>query len=85
MESMLLMLLFAADDGIPMGHLENVIQILVTPNIHYNAKRRRAQIKRRNLNYYEETIPRFTHDQFKEMFRMDRATCEVSNYIYKIK
>lgn len=66
------------DNGI--YNLENIIQNLIEPNIHLNVIRHRARIKRRNRYYYERIIPTFTQDQFKEMFRMDRVTCEVIVY-----
>lgn len=84
MELMALIPLFAMDDGIPTHNFENIIENLTNPNIHLNENRRRARIKYRNRHYYERTIPRFTYDQFKEMFRMDRAICEVSNCVHEI-
>ncbi|XP_032679515.1 putative nuclease HARBI1 [Odontomachus brunneus] len=79
MESLALLLL-AVDDGITMHNFENIILSLIKPNNNFNFNRHRARIKC-NKNY-EKIIPRFTHDQFKEMFRMDRITCEnLSNVI----
>jgi len=82
MELMALIPLFAVDNEISI-HFENIIQNLTEPDIHINVNinRHRARIKHRNRYYYERTIPRFTGDQFKEMFRMNRATCEVIVYI----
>lgn len=75
--------LFVMDDGIGINHFENIIENLIRPD-RRNIYRRRAIIKHRNREYYEKIIPRFTGDQFKEMFRMNRATCEVSNYKLKL-
>lgn len=63
------------DDGIGINNFENIIENLIGPD---RRNRCRAIIKHRNRKYYEKIIPRFTGDQFKEMFRMNRATCEVS-------
>lgn len=76
------MVLFVMDDGIGINNLENIIENLIGPD-RRNIYRRRAIIKHRNRKYYEKIISRFTGDQFKEMFRMNRATCEV--IIYKLK
>jgi len=62
---------FAVDNGISI-HFENIIQNLIEPDVHFNVNinRHRARIKHRNRYYYERIIPRFTANQFKEMFRM---------------
>jgi len=51
-------LLFMMDEGIGIHHLENMIENLIGPDRH-NRYRRRAIIKHRNREYYENIIPRF--------------------------
>lgn len=69
--------LFAAlDRGLDMDLIRLISEEAGRPLSNYlNVER--DEEKARNENYYEETIPRYTNDLFKEHFRMSRASFEV--------
>lgn len=62
--------------------VHNLVQDLGHP-IPYIENRRR-NVRPRNENYYELTIPRYTDVQFIEHFRMSRRIWGMYNKIYNI-
>lgn len=71
------MLLFMMDEDFDLNNIvNNVVQDLghPLPNIENNGRR---NVRPRNENYYEVTIPQYTDIQFLEHFRMSRGTFEV--------
>jgi len=70
------MLFLLLDDNLDINNItHNLVQDLGHP-IPFIENRRR-NVRPRNENYYELTIPRYTDIQFIEHFRMSRRTFEV--------
>jgi len=71
------MLLFILDEDLDLNNIvNNVIEDLghPLPNIENDERR---NVRPRNENYFEVTIPQYTDIQFLEHFRMSRGTFEV--------
>jgi len=71
------LLLFIMDEDLDLNNIVNniVIEDLGHP-LPYIEDRRR-NVRPRNENYYELTIPQYTDIQFMEHFRMSRRTFQV--------
>lgn len=79
MDPLNIFLQFMTDDGLNMNIVGNIIDNLIQllPEIDNLIHAQRQEVKTRNAEYFELTIPTYTDDQFKEHFRMTRITFEV--------
>lgn len=77
-------LLFLMDEGLDLNDIvNNVVEDLGHPIPHIENENRR-NVRPRNENYYEATVPQYTDIHFEEHFRMSRRTFEVCIHIYNI-
>lgn len=78
-----LLILIVEDDGIVnnFNPLLQLVEDLAQPINEVDAEERAEVV--RNQNYFETVIPRYTDIQFKEHFRMSRASFEV-RYCFEI-
>lgn len=74
-EDNMLFLMLQEDAGIDFNNVLNVIEELAQPLPDEINERQNVV---RNRNYYEATIPHYTDIQFKEHFRMSRASFAAS-------
>ncbi|XP_025157190.1 putative nuclease HARBI1 [Harpegnathos saltator] len=78
MNNINIMFQIAADDGLNMNIVRNIVDNVIQPLPENNLyPRQRRAAKTRNVEYFELTIPTYTDDQLKEHFRMTRRTFEV--------
>lgn len=67
------------DDNMDMNVILYVAQQLQEPVFALDNENTETLV--RNTDYYEQTIPQYTDDQFYRHFRMSRKTFDVSNLI----